>query len=78
MSCRKPSVTEIVVHIPIELAIDLFRESGDLSSSDFPAIMKLVESISEVLDIEQIEKASQAETVFVREGEEEIRVSRKP
>ena len=78
MSLRKPKVAEIVVRIPVELAIDLFNESGDLPSADFPAIMKLVESISEVLDIVQAEKASRAETVFVGEKEDEIPVSKKP
>jgi hypothetical protein len=78
MSLRKPKVAEIVVRIPVELAIDLFNESGDLPSADFPAVMKLVESIAEVLDIVQAEKAFQAETVFVGEKEDEIPVSKKP
>ena len=41
---RKPKESSVLIRIPAELARDIFRESGDLQFSKFPATMTLVES----------------------------------
>ena len=55
----------VVIHLPIDLAIEIFRESGDLPVSEFPAILKFADSIAEVLDIEQNENNVHAELTFI-------------
>lgn len=43
MNERKAKVLSIVIHLPIKRAIEIFRESGDLPVSEFPAIVKFAE-----------------------------------
>jgi len=65
MSEREVKLLGVVIHLPIDLAIEIFRESGDLPVSEFPAILKFADSIAEVLDIEQNENNVHAELTFI-------------
>ena len=75
MSQEKPKVLGLVVHLPIDLAIEIFRESGDLPISEFPAILKFADSIAEVLDMEQNENSAYAGPTFMSKTDEKISVS---
>ncbi len=46
---RKSKDTSLVVSVPLELARDIFAESGDLQSDRFPAIMIFAETIGKAL-----------------------------
>lgn len=64
----------VVIHIPVDLAKEIFRESGDLPISEFPAILKFADSIADVLDIEN-ENNVHIEPTFMTKGAEKISVS---
>ena len=75
MSQEKPKVLGLFIHLPIDLAIEIFRESGDLAVSEFPAILKFADSIAEVLDMEQDKNSAYAELTFMPKSDEKIAVS---
>jgi len=75
MSQKKPKVLGLVIHLPIDLAIEIFRESGDLPISEFPAILKFADSIAEILDMEQPKNSAYAELTFMPKSDEKISVS---
>jgi hypothetical protein len=75
MDHGKPKVLAVVVNLPIDLAVEIFRESGNLSISEFPATLKFAESIAETLNMEQNEHGEQAEPTFVCKNEENMSVS---
>ena len=75
MSQGKPKVLGLVIHVPVDLAIEIFREIGDLPISEFPAILKLADSIAEILDMEQDKNSEYAELTFMPESDEKIAVS---
>jgi len=74
MSQEKPKVLGLVIHLPIDLAIEVFRESGDLPISEFPAILKFADSIAEILDMEQHKNSAYAEPTFMPKSDEKIAV----
>jgi hypothetical protein len=39
----------LIISVPLELARDIFRESGDLPSAKFPAIMILADTVGRAL-----------------------------
>ena len=51
----KPKVLALIVYLPVDMAVEIYRESGDLAISKFPYTLKLAESIAEVLDIQHLE-----------------------
>jgi hypothetical protein len=58
---EKPKVLALVVYLPVNLAVEIYRESGNLAMAEFPNTLKFAESIAEALDpqhIENIEKES--------------------
>ena len=75
MSQGKPKVLGLVIHLPVDLAIEIFREIGDLPISEFPAILKLADSIAEILDMEQDKNNAYAELTFMPKSDEKIAVS---
>ena len=75
MSQGKPKVLGLVIHLPVDLAIEIFRETGDLPISEFPAISKLADSIAEILDMEQDKNSAYAELTFMPESDEKIAAS---
>jgi len=77
MTQREPKVAGIIIHLPIDLAIEIFRESGDLSISEFPAIVKFADYVAETLNMEQDEMGTYAEPIVMSENEEKIPASTK-
>ena len=75
MSQEKPKVLGLLIQLPIDLAVEIFRESGDLVISEFPAILKLAQSIAEILDMEQDKNSAYAELTFMPKSDEKIAVS---
>lgn len=65
MSSRKAKIVGVIIHMPIDLAIEIFRESGNLAVSEYPAIEKLAECIAEALDIEHYKNSVEVEPIFV-------------
>ncbi len=63
MKTRKPKESSVLIRIPAELARDIFRESGDLQFSKFPATMTLVESIGKALNFGREERKKQLKPV---------------
>ena len=74
MSREKPRVIAVVVHVPIDLALGIYRETGDLPISEFPCILKFAETIAEVLDVGHVENGKNAELTFFIQGERKIPV----
>jgi len=58
-------------------AIEIFRESGDLPVSEFPAIVKFAERVGEILNMEQNEGAACVKTASLFKDNEKIQVSAK-
>jgi hypothetical protein len=49
LSPKKPKDVGLIISVPLELARDIFAESGDLQSEKFPAIMILADTIGKAL-----------------------------
>lgn len=46
---KKPRDSGLLISVPLDLARDIFSESGDLSPAEFPAIMVLADTIGKAL-----------------------------
>jgi hypothetical protein len=46
---KRPKNSGLVINVPLDLARDIFSESGDLQSAKFPAIMILADTIGKAL-----------------------------
>ena len=57
------------VQLRIDLAREIFRESGDLSISKFPAILEFAESLADVLNLEEGETEPRQLPLFVKHRE---------
>jgi len=77
MSESEAKIIGIVINLPIDLAMEIFRESGDLPVSEFPAIMKLANDIGEILNMERKEDATYVKPAFIFKNDEKVRVSAK-
>jgi len=75
MPQEKSKVLAVIVHLPIDLALEIYRESGDLSISEFPSILKFAESIAEALDIGHIENGKNPKLTFFSQSEGKILAS---
>lgn len=49
MKAKKRKDPGMVINVPLELAREIFSESGDLQSARFPAIMILADAIGKAL-----------------------------
>ena len=49
----RSKMLSVDVQLHIDLAREIFRESGDLSISEFPATLEFAESLAEALDLEE-------------------------
>jgi len=49
---EKPKVLALVVYLPVDLAMEIYRESGNFAMAEFPNTLKFAESIAEVLDLQ--------------------------
>ncbi len=47
-----------MINVPVELALEIYRESGDLPFIKFPAITTLADSIGKALNIGHEEKVT--------------------
>jgi hypothetical protein len=54
VSETKAKIFGIVIHLPIDFAIEIFRESGDLPMSEFPAIVKFAERVRSISQREHV------------------------
>ncbi|MEM2107790.1 MAG: hypothetical protein QXL10_00700 [Candidatus Bathyarchaeia archaeon] len=66
MSKSDKMFTNIVLYIPKNLALDFFRESGDLPVNSFPAITKLAHIIGKMLGENDSEQPKVTLETFVR------------
>ncbi|MEM3566117.1 MAG: hypothetical protein QXK18_04515 [Candidatus Bathyarchaeia archaeon] len=80
MSLEKPKVQALVVYLPLDLAVEMYRESGNLAISDFPNILKFAECIAEVLDLERITEVGmdKLEFVVIPRSDEKKSIQRHP
>jgi len=67
MDLEKMKIVGVVINMPVDLAIEIVRESGNLAVSECPAIEKLAECIAERLDIEHSENNIEVEPILVSE-----------
>ena len=67
-------VVAVDVQLPIDLAREIFRESGNLTISEFPATLEFAESLAEVLNLEQEEDVACTEPTLMVENRESISV----
>lgn len=49
MTPKKQKNSSLIINVPLELARDIFTESGDLPTAKFPAIMILAGTIGKAL-----------------------------
>ena len=69
---EKPKVLALVVYLPVDLAMEIYRESGNFAMAEFPNTLKFAESIAEVLDLQHIENVEKEGVEFaVLPGSEE-------
>ena len=54
MNEMEAKILGVVIHLPIDLAIEIFRESGDLPMSEFPAIVKFAERVRSISQREHV------------------------
>jgi len=47
---KKPKNSSLIINVPLELARDIFNESGDLPTARFPAIMVLADTMGKALN----------------------------
>jgi hypothetical protein len=61
---EKPKVLALVVYLPVNLAVEIYRESGNLAMAEFPNTLKFAESIAEALDLQHIENVEKESVEF--------------
>lgn len=66
MNARKHKDSGLIINLPIELAREIFSESGDLPVAKFPAIIALSESIGKALRLSREEKQQPKPVVMFR------------
>jgi hypothetical protein len=67
-------VIAVDVQLPIELAREIFRESGDIAISEFPATLEFAESLAKALNLEQEDEAGRTELTLTVQNRESISV----
>jgi hypothetical protein len=67
-------VISVDVQLPIELAKEMFRESGNLAISEFPATLEFAESLAEALNLEKEDKAGHTQLTLMVQHRESILV----
>lgn len=74
MAHRNLKVVAVDVQVPIDLAREIFRESGNLAISEFPATLEFAESLAKVLNLEQEEDVGCTEPTLMVPNREIIAV----
>jgi hypothetical protein len=65
-------VTAVEVQLRIDLAREIFRESGNLPISDFPATLEFSESLAEVLNLDHKDTTELDEKTLLVQNSENI------
>jgi hypothetical protein len=65
-------VIALVVKLPIDLAKEIFRESGDLAISEFPATLEFAESLAEALNMGKEDEAGHTQLTLMVQNRESI------
>jgi hypothetical protein len=68
LNARKSKDPSLIIRVPIELARDIYRESGDLQFAMFPATMTLIETIGKALGASKKETTKQLKPTILRRG----------
>jgi hypothetical protein len=66
LNTRRPKDPGLIIHVPLELARDIFRESGDLQFVKFPATMTLADTIGKDLSTRHKESTRQPKPTILR------------
>jgi len=67
LNAKKPKKNPgLVIHVPMELAWDIYRESGDLQFAVFPATMTLIDTIGKALSASCRENKKQLKPTILR------------
>lgn len=77
MTARNLKTVAILVQIPIELAEEIFRESGSLAISEFPATLEFAESLAEAINLDQKETTGFNEPTLLIQNNENILIPTK-
>ena len=62
-------VTAVEVQMSIDLAREIFRESGNLAISEFPATLEFAESLAEAINLDEDETEPQQCSLVVEQKE---------
>jgi hypothetical protein len=66
LKAHKSRDQSLIVRVPVELARDIYRESGDLQFAMFPATMTLVDTLGKALGASRKETAKQLRPTILR------------
>ena len=72
---EKPKVLALVVYLPVNMAVEIYRESGNLAISEFPNTLKFAISIAEALDLEHIENVEKDGVEFAFLPKSEVKAA---
>ena len=62
-------VTAVEVQMSIDLAREIFRESGNLAISEFPATLEFAESLAEAINLDEDETEPRQWSLVVEQKE---------
>jgi hypothetical protein len=68
LNAKKPKNPRLIINIPVELAREIFRESGDLGVGEFPALLILADSIGEAMSAGHYETAIPQKPTILRKS----------
>ena len=66
MTARKSKDQSLIIRVPVELARDIYRESGDLQFAMFPATMTLIDTLGKALGASKKESVKQLKPIILR------------
>ena len=66
LKAHKAKDRSLILRVPIELARDIYRESGDLQFAMFPATMTLIDTIGKALRADKTEIIKQLKPTILR------------
>jgi hypothetical protein len=76
---EQPKVSVVILQLPADLALEVFRESGTLPIDDFPATLRLADRIAEALKLKNEDSKFKKQTLsFKKERPVSAQFKRKP
>jgi len=66
LTARKSKDQSLIIRVPVELARDIYRESGDLQFAMFPATMTLIDTLGKALGASKKESVKQLKPIILR------------